>query len=168
MNPMTDPIPPTPRAAWRLQRARIYEAAVSSGLFRSTLRHFHLNHVPEPGDLKCLASMLRDDAEGKKVLDYVARMENRHRRTYYKAIQELEKLQAARRAAAPPAAQPDTATQPSAPAANTAVAQAAAACASDSPSTKPAPPVSPKLGLVVQSPSIAGGALPQAGIARRS
>jgi hypothetical protein len=130
-------------AAWRLERARIYEAAISSGLFRAAFRGFQLDHVPEPADMKCLARMLRADAEGKKLLDYVARMENRHRRTYYKAIQELEKLQALRRAGA----------QPVQPAASAAVAQAAAACASEPAATdsmRP-PAVDPKLASVVQA-----------------
>jgi hypothetical protein len=88
-------------AAWRLRRARMYETAVASRLFRSARRD-QAQAGKDPDVMKCLGAMLQDDAEGKKVLDYVSRMEDRHRRTYYKAVKELRLLQQARTAPSPP------------------------------------------------------------------
>jgi hypothetical protein len=100
-------------AGWRLQRAGIYDAAISARLFRSASRN-RARRGAEPDDMKAIAAMLHEDAEGKKVLDYVSRIEGRHRRTYQKAIQDLGRLQAARRAQVAAAAEPPP-VQPSAP-----------------------------------------------------
>jgi hypothetical protein len=86
-------------AAWRLQRARIYETALSSRLFRTASNH-QIRSGASPDDLKALGAMLLEDAEGKKLLDYVSRIEGRYRRTYSKAVRDIRELQEARRAAA--------------------------------------------------------------------
>jgi hypothetical protein len=92
-------------AGWRLQRASIYDAAISSRLFRSASRN-RARRGAEPDDMKAIAAMLHDDAEGKKVLDYVSRIEGRHRRTYQRAVQDLGRLQATRRPQSVVAAEP--------------------------------------------------------------
>jgi hypothetical protein len=84
-------------AAWRLRRARAYDTAVTARLLAA--------NVVEPDAMKRFGAMLHEDAEGKKVLDYVARIEGRYRRTYHQAIKELRQLQSMR----PPA---QTAAQP--------------------------------------------------------
>jgi hypothetical protein len=105
-------------AAWRLRRARAYDTAVTARLLAA--------NIVEPDPVKRLGAMLHEDAEGKKVLDYVARIEGRYRRTYHQAIKELRQLQATR--PAPP--QPEAAPEPRAKLAL--VAQAAASASSES------------------------------------
>jgi hypothetical protein len=82
-------------AAWRLRRARAYETALTARLYRGAQKHLVSQHV-EPEPMKCFGLMLHEDAEGKKVLDYVARIEGRYRRTYHQSIKELRQLQATR------------------------------------------------------------------------
>src|SRR6266571_6807893 len=84
-------------AAWRLERARIYDTAVQARLFLST-------HGPT-STMHSLGAMLVKDAREKKTLEYVMRMEGRFRRAYQQAVKELERLQALRQ-------QPAVATQP--------------------------------------------------------
>jgi hypothetical protein len=85
-------------AAWRLRRARTYETAVTARLYRGANNDF--------------GAMLQEDAEGKKVLDYVARIEGRHRRTYHQATKELRQLQAMRPPAQTVAAQSQPRPEP--------------------------------------------------------
>jgi hypothetical protein len=68
-------------AAWRLQRLR------------------------NPSTLDLIGAMLVEDAQGKRVLAYIARMESAQRRAYREAVRELERLQALRHAQRPQAPQ---------------------------------------------------------------
>jgi hypothetical protein len=82
-------------AAWRLRRARAYDTAVTARLYRGARKHL-INQRVDPEPMRCFGLFLHEDAEGKKVLDYVARIEGRYRRTYHQALKELRQLQAMR------------------------------------------------------------------------
>src|SRR2546425_3352867 len=82
-------------AAWRLERARIYDTAVQARLFLSTQGRIQTAHGPT-GTMHSLGVMLVKDAREKKTLEYVMRMEGRFRRAYQQAVKELERLQALR------------------------------------------------------------------------
>ena len=83
-------------AAWRLERARIYDTAVQARLFLSTHGRIQTAHGPT-STMHSLGVMLAKDAREKKTLEYVMRMEGRFRRAYQQAVKELERLQTLRR-----------------------------------------------------------------------
>src|SRR2546425_3670237 len=83
-------------AAWRLERARIYDTAVQARLFLSTHGRIQTAHGPT-STMHSLGAMLAKDAREKKTLEYVMRMEGRFRRAYQQAVKELERLQTLRR-----------------------------------------------------------------------
>jgi hypothetical protein len=66
-------------AAWDLRRLRIYDVASC---------------------MERLGAMLVEDGQGKRVLGYLARLENAQRRAFHDAVREIERLQSIRRAAA--------------------------------------------------------------------
>jgi hypothetical protein len=126
-------------AAWRLRRARSYETAVTARLYRGA--HYNLGgrRGENPDPMECFGAMLHEDAEGKKVLDYVARIEGRYRRTYHQAIRELRQLQATRPPAQVVAPQPQPEPELELEAELALVAQSAATAPGASPA--PAKPV---------------------------
>ena len=83
-------------AAWRLERARIYDTAVQARMFLDTHVGIHAAHGPT-STMHSVGVMLAKDAREKKTLEYVMRMEGRFRRAYQQAVKELERLQALRR-----------------------------------------------------------------------
>jgi hypothetical protein len=87
-------------AAWCLRRLRIYDVAMNAQLFRIAR-----TDSPDPSCMERLGAMLVEDGQGKRLLGYLARIENAQRRAFHNAVRELERLQAIRRTPAPPAQQ---------------------------------------------------------------
>jgi hypothetical protein len=116
-------------AAWDLRRLRIYDVAVNAELFRTAR-----TDSPNASCMERIGAMLVEDGQGKRVLGYLARLENAQRRAFHDAVRELERLQTIRRAARP---------EPRGPELASVVQTAQASCAPE--------PQPSKLASVVQS-----------------